>query len=108
MTNRSTFGARIRAARPRDKHYGVQAETVSGLGLSIGPSGQRSFFLCRELPTGRVHSVTLGSVDRMNVAEAHRVLAIVLDVPEQGRCRRHPGRPMAEFAEEFLTRYARH
>ena len=112
MTARSTFGERIRAAKPRDRYYDLWDETVSGLGLRIGPSGQRSFFLRRKLPTGKVRSVTLGSADRMSVAEARRearrVLATLLDVPEEGRGPRHPGRPMAEFAEEFLERYARH
>ena len=112
MTARSTFGKRIRAAKPRDKYYDLWDETVSGLGLRIGPSGQRSFFLRRKLPTGKVRSVTLGSADRMSVAEARRearrVLATLLDMPEEGRRPRHPGRPMAEFAEEFLERYARH
>ena len=112
MTARSAFGRRIRAAKPRDKYYDLWDEAVSGLGLRIGPSGQRSFFLRRKLPTGKVRSVTLGSADRMSVAEARRearrVLATLLDVPEEGRGPRHPGRPMAEFAEEFLERYARH
>ena len=112
MTARSTFGQRIRAAKPRNKYYDLWDEVVSGLGLRIGPSGQRSFFLRRKLPTGTVRSLTLGSADRMSVAEARRearrVLATVLDVPEVGRGPRHPGRPMAGFAEEFLERYARH
>ena len=108
MIARSTFGQRIRAAKPRDKYYDLWDETVPGLGLRIGPSGQRSFFLRRKLPTGKVRSVTLGSADRMSVADARRVLATLLDVPEEECGPSHPGRPMAEFAEEFLERYARH
>ena len=112
MTAQSTFGERIRAAKPRNRYYELWDETVSGLGLRIGPSGQRSFFLRRKLPTGKVRSVTLGVADRMSVAaarrEARRVLATLLDEPEQRGGPRHPGRPMAEFAEEFLERYARH
>ena len=72
MTARSTFGQRIRAARPRDKYYNLWDETISGLGLRISPSGQRSFFLRRKLPTGTVRSVTFGSPDRMSVAETRR------------------------------------
>ena len=112
MTARSTFGQRIRAARPRDKYYDLWDETVSGLGLRIGPSGQRSFFLRRKLPTGKVRSVTLGAADRMSVAEARRearrVLATLLDVPQEEHGPQYPGRPMTEFAEEFLERHARH
>ena len=55
-----------------------------------------------------MRSVTLGPADRMSVAEARRVLASLLDEPEQGRGAKHPGRPMSEFAEEFLERYSRH
>ena len=102
MTARSTFGKRIRAAKTRDKYYDLWDETVSGLGLRIGPSGQRSFFLRRKLPTGKVRSVTFGAADRMSVAGARRVLATLLDEPEQHGGPRHPGLPMAEFAEEFL------
>ena len=112
MTARSTFGERIRAAKPRDKYFELWDERVSGLGLRIGPSGQRSFFLRRKLPTGKVRSVTLGSADRMSVAEARRearrTLAALLDEPDDGRGPRYPGRPMSEFAEEFLERYAWH
>ena len=97
MTARSSFGERIRAARPRDKRYDLWDETVSGLGLRIGSSGQRSFFLRRKLPTGKARSVTLGSADRMSVAEARRearrVLATLLDVPEEGRGPSHSSTP---------------
>ncbi len=112
MTARSTFGERIRAAKPRDKRYELWDDAVSGLGLRIGPSGHRAFFLRRKLPTGRVRSITLGTAEGMSVAEARRearrVLAAVLDEPDDGHGPRYPGRPMNEFAEEFIERHARH
>lgn len=112
MTARSTFGQRIRAAKPRDKRYELWDDVVSGLGLRIGPSGHRAFFLRRKLPTGRVRSITLGTAEGMSVAEARRearrALAAMLDEPDDGHGPRCPGHPMNEFAEEFLERHARH
>ena len=112
MTARSTFGQRIRAAKPRDKYFNIWDEVISGLGLRIGPSGHRAFFLRRKLPAGRVRSITLGNAEGMSVAEARRearrVLATLLDEPDDRRGPRYPGHPMSGFAEEFLERYARH
>ena len=109
---KSTFVRRARAATPRAKRYDVWDDVISGLALRVGTTGHRSFFLRRTLPTGKVRSITLGSADRMSVAEARRearrVLRGLLDEPEEGRGPRYPGRPMSEFAEEFLERYSRH
>ena len=51
MTARSTIGQSVRVAKPRDKNYDLWNETISGIGLRIGPSGQHWFFLRRKLPT---------------------------------------------------------
>ena len=110
--SRPSFARRIAAARPRAKKYDVWDDKISGLGVCIYPSGVRSFFLRRQLPNGRVRSVTFGPVDRISLPEARkearRTLATLLDVPEEGRGPRYPGRLMDAFAEEFLQRYARH
>ena len=109
---RPSFARRIAAARPREKKYSVWDDTISGLGVCIYPSGTRSFFLRRVLAAGRVRSVTLGSADRMSLPEARNearlLLATLLDTPKKGRGPRYPGRPMAEFADEFVERHARH
>ena len=110
--SRPSFARRIAAARPREKKYDLWDDAISGLGVCIYPSGVRSFFLRRQLPGGRVRRVTLGSADRMSVPqarqEARRTLPTLLDLPEKGCGPRYPGRPMAEFADEFLERHARH
>ena len=109
---RPSFARRIAAARPRPTKYAVWDDQISGLGVCIYPSGTRSFFLRRQLPDGRVRSVTLGSAERMRLPEARRearrTLATLADAPEPGRGPRHPGRPMGAFAEEFLERHARY
>ena len=62
---------------------------ISGLGLRIGTSGHRSFFLRRHV-RGRVRSATFIEPAR----------------PDNGP--RTPGRAMAAFAEDFLDRQALH
>ena len=42
---KSTFAKRVRAAKPRAKKYDVWDDVISGLGLRVGTSGHRSFFL---------------------------------------------------------------
>ena len=110
--SRPSFARRIAAARPRKKKCSVWDDKISGLGMCIYPSGARSFFLRRQLPNGRVRSVTLGPADRMSVPqarqEARRLLPTLLDLPEKGQGPRYPGRSMAEFTDEFLERHARH
>ena len=87
-------------------------EEISGLGVCIYPSGVRSFLLRRRLPDGRIRSITLGRFGRMSVPEARRearrALAELLEERARRRGLRHPGRPMPEYAQEFLLRYARH
>ena len=89
----------------------VWDDEISGLGVCVYPSGARSFILRRH-PHGKVRCATLGSAERMSLPEARRearrTLAALLDTPEEGSGPRYPGRPMAEFAEEFLERQARH
>ena len=108
--SRPSFARRLAAARPRKEKYAVWDDAISGLGVCIYPSGARSFFLRRQLPNGRVRSVTLGKADRMSLPEARqaarRVLPALLDLPEKGRGPRYPGRPMDGFADEFLERHA--
>ena len=43
--SKSTFARRIRAAKPRATKYEIRDDGIAGLGLSIQPSGVRSFFL---------------------------------------------------------------
>lgn len=111
-SSRPSFARRIAAARPRAKKYSIWDDRISGLGVCIYPSGARSFFLRRQLPNGRVRSVTFGPVDRLSLpearSEARRTLVTLLDTPEKASGPRYPGRPMSEFAEEFLERHARH
>ena len=107
---KSTFAKRIRAAKPRAKKYDVWDDVISGLGLRVGVSGHRSFFLRRHV-RGRVRSATIGGADTMSVPEARREarkrLATFIEPARKDSGPRTPGHPMDAFAEEFLERYAR-
>ena len=111
MTNnpKSTFAKRVRAAKPRAKKYDVWDDVISGLGLRVGTSGHRSFFLRRSV-RGRIRSATIGSADAMSVpkarAEARRLLATFIEPPRKDKGPRTPSRPMDAFAAEFLDRQA--
>ena len=108
---KSTFAKGIRAARPRTKKYDVWDDVISGLGLRVGTSGHRSFFLRRSV-RGRIRSATIGSADAMSVpdarAEARRLLATFIEPARKDNGPRTPGHPMDAFAGEFLDRQARH
>ena len=54
---KSTFAWRVRAARPCAKKYDIWDDVISGLGLRVGTTGHRSFFLRRNV-RGRVRSAT--------------------------------------------------
>ena len=86
--SRPSLARRIAAARHRKEKYAVWDDVISGLGVCVYPSGARSFFLRRQLPNGRVRSVTLGKADWMSLPEARkearRTLATLLDTPEKG------------------------
>ena len=104
---KSTFAKRVRAANPRARKYDVWDDVISGLGLRVGTSGHRSYFLRRSL-RGRIRSATIGSADAMTVpearAEAHRLLATFIEPARKDNGPRTPRQPMPAFAEEFLDR----
>ncbi len=112
---KSTFAKRVRAAKPRARKYDVWDDVISGLGLRVGTSGNRSFFLRRTV-RGRIRSATIGSADTLTVPEARRearrearkLLATFIDPARNDNGPRTPGHPMDAFATEFLDRYARH
>ena len=108
---KSTFAKRVRAAKPRARKYDVWDDVMSGLGLRVGISGHRSFFLRRSV-RGRIRSATIGSADAMSVpearAEARKVIASFIEPARIDNGPRTPGRRMDAFAEEFLERHARH
>ena len=108
---KSTFAKRVRAAKPRARKYDVWDDVISGLGLRVGTSGHRSYFLRRSL-RGRIRSATIGSADAMTVpearAEARRLLATFIEPARTDNGSRTPGHPMPAFAGEFLDRQARH
>ena len=107
---KSTFSPRIRAAKPRPKKYDVWDDVISGLGLRVGTSGHRSFFLRRHV-RGRVRSATIGNADTLSLPEARRearrLLATFIEPARKDNGPRTPGHPMDAFAVEFLERYAR-
>ena len=113
MTDRpkSTFARRIHAAKPRDRKYEIRDDAISGLGLTIHPSGVRTFFI-RRMVRGRIRYATVGNADTMTLPQARReareLIAAFLDTVKENGGPRTPGRPMIEFADEFLERYARH
>ena len=108
---KSTFAKRVRAAKPREKSYEVRDDVITGLGLSIQPTGVRTFFLAR-MARGRRRYARIGDADTMSVSdarrEARRVIASYIEPVKTGNGPRTPGHPMTEFAVEFLERYARH
>ena len=108
---KSTFARRVRAAKARAKKYEVWDDVISGLGLRVGTSGHRSFFLRRSV-RGRIRSATIGSADTLTVpearAEARRLLATFIEPARKDNGHRTPGHPMDAFAGEFLDRHARH
>ncbi len=67
--SKSAFARHVRAAKPRAKRYDVWDDVITGLGLRIGTSRHRSFFLSLEV-RGRVRSATIGSADTMTVPQA--------------------------------------
>ena len=112
MTEKSTFARRVRAAKPRTAKYEVRDDVVSGLALSIQPTGVRTFFLAR-MVRGRRRYATIGSADAMTVPEARReacrlIASYIEPAKQDNNGPRTPDHPMEAFAEEFLDRYARH
>ena len=108
---KSTFARRVRAAKPRATKYEIRDDVIVGLGLSIQPSGVRTFFLTR-MVRGRRRYARIGDADPMSVPEARRearrLIASYIEPVKTDNGPRTPGHPMTEFADEFLERYARH
>ncbi|MDE0277826.1 MAG: site-specific integrase [Defluviicoccus sp.] len=109
MTEKSTFARRVRAARPRATKYEVRDDVVSGLALTIQPTGVRTFFLAR-MVRGRRRYATIGSADAMSIPEARRqvrrLIASYIEPAKTDNGPTTPGHPMTAFAEEFLDRQA--
>ena len=108
---KSTFARRVRAARPRAKRYDIRDDAIPGLFLRVFPSGARSFALARMVRGQRRHA-RIGNADGMTIPEARRearrLIATFIEPARKDNGPRTPGRPMTEFADEFLERYARH
>ena len=85
---KSTFAKHVRAVKPRAKKYDVWDDVISGLGLRVGTSGHRSFFLRRSV-RGRIRSATIGHADTLTVPdawrEARKFLATFIDPVSDGR-----------------------
>ena len=107
----STFARRVRAARPRDRKYEVRDDAVSGLTLTVQPTGVRTWSLARTV-RGRRRYATIGSAETLTVpqarAEARRLIASYIEPARTDSGPRTPGHPMDAFAAEFLDRQARH
>ena len=108
---KSTFAQRVRTAKPRARKYDVWDDVISGLGLRVGTSGHRSFFLRRTV-RGRIRSATIGNAESLTVPEARRearkLLVTFIDPARNDTRPRTPSHPMDAFAGDFLDRYARH
>ena len=107
---KSTFARRVRAARARARKFEIRDDIVIGLGLTIQPSGVRTFFLTR-MVHGRRRFSTIGSADFLTIPEARRearrLIASYIEPAKTDSGPRTPGHPMTEFAGEFLDRQAR-
>ena len=108
---KSTFTRRVRAAKPRARKYEIRDDVITGLGLTVQPSGVRTFVLNR-MVRGRRRFATVGNPDTMTVpearAEARKLIAAFLDTVKKDGGPRTPDHPMDAFADEFLERQARH
>ncbi len=108
---KSTFARRLRAARPRAGKYEVRDDVVSGLAVSIQPTGTRTFFLAR-MARGKRRYARIGDADAMTVPEARRearrLIASFIEPTRKDNGPKMPGHPMDAFAGEFLERHARH
>ena len=106
-----TFAQRIRAAKPRERRYAIRGDVIPGLMLRVHPGGERIFVIERRVRR-RWRYATIGTADSITVPEARRearqIIAGFLDTPAKTKGPRTPGRPMTEFAEEFIDRHARH
>ena len=112
MTNnpKTTFAKRVRAAKPRARKYDVWDDVISGLGLRVGTSGHRSFFLRRNV-RGRIRSATIGNADTLSVpearAEARRLLATFIEPARKDTRTQDAWPPDARLRQEFFDRQAR-
>ena len=108
---KSTFARRVRAARARARKYEIRDDIVIGLGLTIQPSGVRTFFFAR-MVHGRRRFSTIGSADVLTIPEARRearrLIASYIEPARTDGGPRTPGHPMTAFAEEFLERHGRY
>ena len=111
MTEKSTFARRVRATRPRATRYKVRDGLVSGLALTIRPTGVRTYFLSR-MVCGRRGYATIGRAEAMTIPEARRdarrLIASYIEPAKTDNGTRTPGHPITDFAAEFLDRQARH
>ncbi len=109
MADKSTFARRVRAAKPRATKYEVRDDVVSGLALTIQPTGVRTYILSR-MVRGRRRYATIGSTDAMTIPEARRearrLIASYIEPARKDSGPRTPGHPMTAFAGEFLDRQA--
>ena len=66
---------------------------ISGLGLRVGTTGHRAFFMRRNV-RGRVRSATIGNAETMSVpkvrAEALRLIATFIDTVKKNNGPRTP------------------
>ena len=101
----------MRAAKPRAKKYEIWDDVISGLGLSVRPTGVRTYFL-RRMVRRRDHYATIGNADTMSLPEerreARKLVASYFDTTRKDNGPKTPGRPMDALAAEFLERHARH
>ena len=108
---KSTFARRVRAASARARKYEIRDDIVIGLGLTIQPSGARTFFFAR-MVHGRRRFSTIGSADVLTIPEARRearrMIASYIEPARTDGGPRTPGHPMTAFAEEFLERQGRY
>ena len=111
MAQESTFTRCVRAAKPRATKYEFRDDVVSGIALTIQPTGVRTYFLAR-MVLGRRRYPTIGSADALTIpearCEARRLISSYIEPAKKDSGPRTPGHPMDAFAAEFLDRNARH
>lgn len=99
------------SGQARAKKYEIWDDVISGLGLSVRPTGVRTYFL-RRMVRRHGHYATTGNADAVTLPEAWRearkLVANYFDTTRKDNGPKTPGRAMDALAAEFLERHAWH
>ena len=96
---------RIRAAKPKQKHYIINDRNPKGLGLRVSPKG-RKVFVVSVMRKGVRHWEKIGTADAFTLKEARSIARTRIDAITTGY-RAGPDTPFEVMAEITLNRMER-